>query len=66
MDYLNLFSELKILKEMLLKEINISLEVLNYIQGLYYFLNACTIYRKLWTIPMIVVMLMKIFKIKIT
>ena len=50
-DGLDLFSELKILKEVLQINENSPINVLNYIKRLESFLNACITFRILLTIP---------------
>ena len=50
-DGLNLFSELKVLKEVLQINENSPINVLNYIKRLEYFSNACISFRILLTIP---------------
>jgi hypothetical protein len=51
---LDLFSELKVLKEILQIEKSSPIDILNYIKRLYYFPNACIAYRILLTILVIV------------
>ena len=53
-DGLNLFSELKVLKEVLQINENSPINVLNYIKRLEYFSNACIAFRILPTILVIV------------
>ena len=50
-DGLDLFSELKVLKEVLQINENSLINVLNYIKRLEYFPNACIAFRILLTIP---------------
>ena len=50
-DGLDLFSELKVLKEVLQINENSLINVLNYIKRLEYFSNACIAFRILLTIP---------------
>ena len=54
-DGLDLFSELKILREVLREEINTPIEILNYIKTLDSFSNVYIAYRILLTIPITVV-----------
>ena len=51
---LDLFSELKVLKETLSLQINTPIEILNYIKRLDSFPNACIAYRILLTVPILV------------
>ena len=53
-DGLNLFSELKVLKEVLQINENSPINVLNYIKRLESFPNACKAFRILLTIPVTV------------
>ena len=53
-DSLDLFSELKVLKEVLQINENSSINVLNYIKRLESFPNACIAFKILLTIPIIV------------
>ena len=53
-DSLDLFSELKVLKEVLQINENSLINVLNYIKRLEYFPNACISFRILLTIPVTV------------
>jgi len=53
---LDLFSELKVLREILIKdEVNTPMKILNYIKGLKYFPNACNAYKILLTISVIII-----------
>jgi hypothetical protein len=54
LDGLDLFSELKVLKEILQIEESAPIDILNYIKILDSFLNACIAYRILLTIPVTV------------
>jgi hypothetical protein len=54
LDGLDLFSELKVLKEILQTEESAPIDILNYIKRLDYFLNVCIAYRILLTIRVIV------------
>jgi hypothetical protein len=54
LDGLDLFSELKVLKEILQIEESASIDILNYIKRLDSFPNACIAYRILLTIPVTV------------
>ena len=51
-DFLDLFSELKVLKEVLQRNENSPINVLNYIKRLESFPNACITFRILLTIPL--------------
>ncbi|KAL3009321.1 hypothetical protein AAZX31_07G077100 [Glycine max] len=53
-DGLDLFSELKVLREVLREEISTPIEVLSYIKTLDSFPNVYIAYRILWTIPLTV------------
>ena len=50
-DGLDLFSELKVLKEILQIEESAPIDILNYIKRLDFFPNACIAYKILLTIP---------------
>jgi hypothetical protein len=54
LDGLDLFSKLKVLKEILQIEKSVPIDILNYIKRLYSFSNVCIAYRNLLTIPIIV------------
>ena len=54
-DGLDLFSKLKVLREILNEEVKIPIEVLNYIKGLDFFPNMCIAYKILLTRPVTVV-----------
>ena len=53
-DGLDLFSELKVLKEVLQRNENSPINVLNYVKRLEYFPNICIAFRILLTIPVTV------------
>ena len=53
-DGLDLFSEVKVLREILKDKVNIPMEILNYIKELESFPNACITYRILLTILVII------------
>ena len=54
LDGLDLFSKLKVLKEILQIEESAPIDILNYVKRLDSFLNSCIAYRILLTIPVIV------------
>ena len=64
-DCLDLFSELKVLKEVLQINESSPINVLNYIKRLESFPNACITFKILLTIPVTVAFRKKFFKIKI-
>lgn len=53
-DGLDLFSEVKVLREILKDKVNTPMEILNYIKELESFPNACITYRILLTILVII------------
>ena len=61
-DGLDLFSELKVLKEVLHINESSPINVLNYIKRLKFFLNACITFRILLTIPVTVAFAEEVFQ----